>query len=316
LDTAAEWAAAAPLAAADGARVWQADDLDVLGERVTLRWDERPARTLATLSPPGALRGTVRYAGRTLALFLLDRDLDGAYTSHADLWWFGTLERLGRVHELTADTMVEGDEPVFLAGAPWSLRIVEADGTAHVRPDPAAGTLPEYLARRHARVARAWDAKLAPEEPAFLKANGIDPSRPRAAAPVAWQFAGELADALARAGAEQRPVFAFFEADWCPWCHRQDRVTFGDAEVAALLERFSCVRLHYDFVTGTDYERHGGRGLPLMLLLDAEGRLLERPDKDPCDTCRGALLSSFEAPHVFAGRLRAALATWEALTRR
>lgn len=316
LDTSAEWTAATPVAAAPGTRAWQIEGLAVAGERVTLRWDERAARTTATLSPPGALRGTVRWAGRTLALFLLDRDLDGAYTSHADLWWFGTLERLGRLHELTLDTMVEGDEPVFVAGVPWSLRIVEADGTAHVRPDPAAGTLPEYLARRHERVKRAWDARLAPEESAFLKANGVDPTRPRAAAPIPWQFAGDLDDALARAGVEGRPVFAFFEADWCPWCHRQDRVTFGDAEVVELLGRFVCVRLNYDFVSGGDYERHGGRGLPLMLFLDPEGRLLERPDKDPCDSCRGALLTSFEAPHVFVGRVRAALATWEALSHR
>jgi len=83
--------------------------------------------------------------------------------------------------------------------------------------------------------------------------------------------------------------------------------------VAELLARFECIRLNYEFLSSKDYERYGGRGLPFLLFMDASGRLLERADRGPCDSGRGAVLRNFEAPHVFTGRLRAALATWEAL---
>ena len=40
--------------------------------------------------------------------------------------------------ELCVETLIEGDEPAFLGGAPWRLRIVEADGTAHLAYDATA----------------------------------------------------------------------------------------------------------------------------------------------------------------------------------
>jgi len=310
LDRTAEWRDAESVSAQPGERAWRASMDGVRGEDVTLRIEERPARTTGSLAAPGALRGTLTAGGRTLALFLLDRDLDGAFTAHEDLWWFGPLERLARVHELTAETMVEGDEPVFVGGTAWRIRIVEADGTAHLTPDPEAEAA-SYLARRHERVAQSWVRRLEVGARAFREANDIDPSRPRAAEPVAWRFATELEGALAAARTARKPVFVVFEADWCQWCQRLAHHTFGDAEVADLLARFVCVRLNYEFLSGHDYERYGGSGLPLLLFMDAGGRLLERPDRDPCDPCRGAVLTNFEAPHVFVGRLRAALTTWE-----
>lgn len=314
LGPAERWVAAAPDEPRGEARTWVARAVPTgpVGT-VDVRFVERLARTRGSLAPPGALRGTATLAGRQHALYLLDRDLDGAYTSPEDLWWFGPAERLQRLGDLTLDTCIEGDEPAYLGARAWRLRIVEADGTAHLQPDPEAGPLSAYLARRAARSDRRWAERLAPEREAFLAANGIDPARPRAERPPAWLHGGDLAEGLARAAAEQRPLLVSFTADWCPWCHRLDLYTFGDAEVAALLERFVCVRLAYDFLTGDAYERFDGRGLPFLLLLTSDGALLERPGRDPCDPCRGAVVRAFEAPHVFAGRLRAALAAFEAL---
>jgi hypothetical protein len=312
LDRPLEWRDTETVSAQPGELAWRAAAVDVQGEAVTLRIEERPARTTGSLAAPGALRGTVTAGGRTLALYLLDRDLDGAFTAHEDLWWFGPLERLARVHEFTAETMVEGDEPAFVGGTAWRIRIVEADGTAHLAPDPQADAA-SYLARRHQRVEADWARRLEVQSRAFCEANGIDPSRPRAAEPVAWRFATDLEGSLAAARAGQQPVFVVFEADWCQWCRRLSHYTFGDAEVAELLRQFVCVRLNYEFLSSSDYERYGGRGLPFLMLMDPDGRLLERPDRDPCDPCSSAVLRSFEAPHVFVGRLRAALATWAAL---
>lgn len=296
------------------ARTWVARGVEAGGAgSVDVRFVERLSRTRGTLGPPGALRGTVTLSGRRHALFLLDRDLDGTYTSPEDLWWFGPVERLQRLGELTPDTCVEGGEPAYLGACAWRLRIVEADGTAHLAQDPGAGTLSSYLERRAARAGRRWAERLAPEMEAFRKANGIDPGRPRAEHAPAWIHGGDLSEGLARAKAEQRPVLVCFTADWCPWCHRLDLYTFADAEVVGLLERFVCVRLAYDFLLGSEYERFDGRGLPFLLLLTPEGRLIERPGHDPCDPCQGAVLRAFEAPHVFAGRLRAALTAFEGL---
>lgn len=309
-----EWQRAEPVERRGTTERWRAQGVVVGSATVDLLFEERLARTTGTLAAPGALRGTATLAGRQFALFLLDQDLDGSYTSPSDLWWFGPPERLAGLHELTPDTLIEGDEPVFLGASPWRLAIVEADGTAHLRADPEAGSLPAYLARRAARAEQRWEARLAGEAEAFRLANAIDPARPRAAVPTAWSHAPDLSDALARARAEQRPVLAVFEADWCPWCHRLARHTFADAEVARLLERFVCVRVNYDFATGGETARYGGRSLPFLLLLDGSGRLLEAPGKDPRDGCRAAVVTAFETPAVFAGRLAAALTTFEALT--
>ena len=276
LDLASEWREAEEVEALAGERAWRFAG-EILGEGVALRVEERPAQVTGTLSPPGALRGTLNAGGRTLALLLLDRDLDGAFTSREDLWWFGPLERLGRVHELTPETMVEGDEPTFLGGTGlggagfggagfggtgWRISIVEADGTAHLVADPDASAA-DYLARRFQRTQQAWAARLEVEARAFREANGIDPARARSTSPPAWRHATALRDSLEVARRAGKPLFAFFEADWCLWCKRLDLHTFGDAEVGALLERFVCVRLNYEFLTGDEYERYGGRGLPL-----------------------------------------------------
>ncbi|MFM8979874.1 MAG: thioredoxin family protein, partial [Planctomycetia bacterium] len=148
----------------------------------------------------------------------------------------------------------------------------------------------------------AWAARLQAEAEPLRAATGIDPARPRAAAEPAWRFATGLAAPLQQARQEQRPVLVFFESDWCRWCKRLDLHTFADAEVAALMERFACVRLNYDFMASDDYERVAGRGLPLLLLLDADGRPLDRTARSPRDPCRTARLECFEAPQVFARR--------------
>lgn len=283
----------------------------MLSGDLVLQAEERPERIEGTLSPPGALRGTVNAGGRTLALFLLDGDLDGALDSADDLWWLGPVERLARVQELASETMSAGDDPIFVAGAGWRVSALEADGTVQLVVDPQA-RVDEVMARRHLRSQRAWAARLEAEAGDLRAANGLDVTRPRATAEPAWRFATALAGPLEQARQEQRPVLAFFESDWCRWCKRLDLHTFLDAEVSSLMARFACVRLNYDFLTADDYERCAGRGLPLLLLLDAEGHPLDAVARSPREACRTARLECFEAPQVFARRLEAALALWQA----
>ncbi|MFM8980329.1 MAG: hypothetical protein ACKOSS_07700, partial [Planctomycetia bacterium] len=175
LDLAREALGAEPVAAAPGEVAWRART-EVLGEELVLQAEERGARVEGTLASPGALRGTVNVGGRTLALYLLDGDLDGAFDAADDLWWLGPVERLARVHDLNAETMSAGDDPIFVGGTAWRVGLVEADGTAHLAADPAAQP-GEVLARRHERSRLAWAARLQAEAEPLRAANGIDPAR-------------------------------------------------------------------------------------------------------------------------------------------
>ncbi len=88
----------------------------------------------------------------------------------------------------------------------------------------------------------------------------------------AWTAGWEAG--LARARAEGRPAFVYFQAVWCSWCHRYERETLADARVRAFLEaRTVPVLVDYDARPDL-FRRLGGRGLPYTVLVDGEGRPL------------------------------------------
>ena len=60
--------------------------------------------------------------------------------------------------------------------------------------------------------------------------------------PVDWHPWGE--EALARAGAEDRPLLVSIGYSACHWCHVMERESFEDPEIAALMnEHFVCVKV-------------------------------------------------------------------------
>jgi thiol:disulfide interchange protein DsbD len=103
-----------------------------------------------------------------------------------------------------------------------------------------------------------------------------------------------------RAAAEQRkPVMIDFYADWCIACKELDLYTYSDARVEEALRGFVSVKLD-----GTDesnaefqhaYRKYGVRGLPTVLFLTPEGRLLEE-----------LTLTGFEDAERFLARLGSA----------
>jgi thiol-disulfide isomerase/thioredoxin len=99
----------------------------------------------------------------------------------------------------------------------------------------------------------------------------------------------QIAAALKTARTENKHVLLQFGANWCEWCHKLHRCLQEDEEVAASLrENFVLVLIDVDRVDDKKHnadvvERYGNptqHGLPVLVVLDAEGKLLKTKDTD------------------------------------
>ncbi len=94
-------------------------------------------------------------------------------------------------------------------------------------------------------------------------------------------------EALERAVSEEKPLLVDFYTDWCHWCKVMDAKTFGDPEVARVLERdFVLSRIHaedarsrlkYRDTTYTNVQftrAMGVRGFPSIAFFDRKGNAI------------------------------------------
>lgn len=97
---------------------------------------------------------------------------------------------------------------------------------------------------------------------------------------VAWSHFG---DGLARARAEAKPMVVSFETSWCGYCRKMNRETWKHPSVIESLAEIVAVRVNAEDAR----ERNGFRGqdlanrykvtgYPTILLIDADGRVLNR----------------------------------------
>lgn len=268
--------------------------------------------------PTGSRCGTTKLAGDPWTLVLLDGDFDGTYTGGADWWGFMPSSA---VDNPNPSKLFEGNSPCWRnASKAWRLLGVRADGTAVLAPFAKAPSVETYLRERCERVETGrWFPKFESGREEFVRAQGLDVTRPLAAEPCRWRHALTLADAKELAKGEGKPLLIDFEADWCVWCKRLDWIVYPDREVSARLAKFTAVKVNVELdptggfqeIDGIDGEKWGA--MPAIAVFDAEGKPVPfqptwaRAKADLVDHIDG-----FKKPEEFAAALDAAHAAFVA----
>ena len=142
----------------------------------------------------------------------------------------------------------------------------------------AAVLLLRPASARAERLARWSGAVLIAAGVALLIFSAPDASVIPGGTPISWLTSHD--GGLARARAEGRPVMIDFSAEWCLGCKDLEDKTFADARVRTEARRFVAIKLaqeeHADVIDEL-WEHYGVRGLPTVLFIDSQGRVLRRP---------------------------------------
>ena len=93
---------------------------------------------------------------------------------------------------------------------------------------------------------------------------------------IAWR--NDFHSALAEAEASDKPLLLVFSASWCPPCIVMKHEVWPDAEVSLAVNN-GFVPLHIDVDDSGDAAiaaRYGIRGIPAVLIVDAQGKVLRQ----------------------------------------
>ena len=71
-----------------------------------------------------------------------------------------------------------------------------------------------------------------------------------------------------------RYVFVDFSTEWCGWCKKMDRDTFGTSQFKKIAASFVLLKLDGDKEREL-VRKYGVRGYPTLLILDAQGKQME-----------------------------------------
>ncbi len=86
-------------------------------------------------------------------------------------------------------------------------------------------------------------------------------------------FEHNLADALAKAKAANKPVIAIFSAVWCGPCQKMKKEVYPSAEVKPFHDKFIWAYLDADEDSNAaDMKMFGVRGIPHIEFLDSTGK--------------------------------------------
>jgi thiol:disulfide interchange protein len=100
---------------------------------------------------------------------------------------------------------------------------------------------------------------------------------PRAEASTKVAFASMSFDAaLGRARADKRLLMVDVYTDWCGWCRKLEKETYGDTRVADALGDFITIRVDAEKGGETVAERYGVRGFPTVLFLSGSGDIVRK----------------------------------------
>ena len=142
-----------------------------------------------------------------------------------------------------------------------------------MRPSPAA--LP-----RNARRSPAWLWWLLAGLAGLCLVLGSAGARSAYAPGIRWLQVGQASDvdaAFERARTENKPVFLYWGAEWCPPCQQVKATVFKRGDFIELSRGFVAVQIDGDAPGAQRLgERFRVRGYPSMVLFDAEARELTR----------------------------------------
>jgi thiol:disulfide interchange protein len=93
----------------------------------------------------------------------------------------------------------------------------------------------------------------------------------------------QVEEGLVRAKKDNKRVLLMFGANWCGWCHRLHKLFESDSQIAAKLKQdFVVVMIDVNKNHNADLNQRYGNptrfGLPVLVVLDAEGKALTTQD--------------------------------------
>jgi thiol:disulfide interchange protein len=93
----------------------------------------------------------------------------------------------------------------------------------------------------------------------------------------------QIADALVIAKKEHKHVLLQFGANWCGWCHKLHQLFESDKDIAAKLKSDFVVVMvdvnkEHNKAVNSKYGNPTRFGLPVMVVLDADGKALTTQD--------------------------------------
>ncbi|MGD2279281.1 MAG: thioredoxin family protein [Candidatus Omnitrophota bacterium] len=89
---------------------------------------------------------------------------------------------------------------------------------------------------------------------------------------INWAY--DLKSALNIARQEKKPVLVDFYTDYCGWCKRMDKDTYGDRSVNRLSAFFVCAKIDGEKHPGI-VRRYGIRAYPTTLFLNEKGAVIK-----------------------------------------